>query len=463
MIDRRKFEGTPLEKHFTNNTVERLLDTMEGTMSSPSVLSVTSDSASVLAQINEIESRILNQTVSPRDSVTLLLQLNQVKLNILQGELKGVDSDETDENDIDENYSYRDSVVRPQRADNLSMRSEAKSTVKQRNVPYQISIYDGDEGSSSISTLDRSLRTPYPSSDLKSLVRLRTMSRLPETEITPDLRIVEKTGSPSFLSIAWDVLVYMITFPVSDFCIPREGPGAKKAWREKVAIFALFLLVSACFVTVASILPLLLCTETEGIYDAQQVSEDGNVILFGKVYDLHNFAPFHFQSSKTLERFFGQDASQFFPRLPPTDLPRSCLNTMLGEEVFNSTNAYGLQNITCPNISAEQKLRYGDPCHTSIVGQEQINEKLGSYEIGYLVIPQQDLLPNGLPDGTQYILIDNIIYNVTQYVTQFRYVDTPGSLPTTQCADNVFNMLFFHNRRPTPGILCLMKVSMMGI
>jgi hypothetical protein len=398
------------------------------TSSNRSFLSATSESASVLSRIRDIESNVLKDAMSPRDSRKLLLQLNQMKLNILQG----ADVDKEDDNSANEESLGHQSVDRPLYS-NRPGRTAAEgngsfppSIYESENVPYHISIDEGDDVSSSISTRDWSLRSPHLPPKRKSLDRMQTLnsvSKSGKVERTPDLRVAEHIGPPCLSTIAWDVLAFFVTFLIADRCIPREGSGAKKAWREKVTTFALFLLVSACFVTIASVLPLVLCPDTDGYYDAQEVSDDGNVILFGRVYDLQNLSQIHIQSSKTLERYFGQDASHFFPRLPPSELPPSCLNRMLPEEAFNETNAYSLQNVTCPYISIEEELRYGNPCHTSIVGQEQINKKIGSYAIGYLVVPQIDLQSSGLPDGTQFIVVDNIIYNVTQYVSQFRYVD----------------------------------------
>jgi hypothetical protein len=410
--------------------------------------SATADSASVLSQIHEIESSVLNQTIHPRDSVKMLLQLNQMKLNLLEGEqMEGVDNDDAnDENDgEDEDYRQRirsrspRSVRRSERAGFGAIGSESlNSNIGPGRIPFLISTDDGDEASSFVSSLDCSLRTPRPSMDRKPLDGMRTMgpetsmiSRISESDhvvATPDLRIVKRTGPPPTSSIVWDALAYVVTFAVPDFCIPGIGPGAKKAWREKVTIFAIFLLISACFVILASVFPTVFCPETEGYFDAVEVLEGGYVSLFGVVYDLRPFSQSHFQSSKTLDRYFGQDASHLFPRLPPARLPPICLNTMLGEEAFNETNAYGLQNITCLGLSIEEELRYGNPCHTSIVGKEQINASLWDYEIGYMVVSKLDLHPTGLPDGTQFILIDNTVYNVTQYVAQSRYVHEPGSL-----------------------------------
>lgn len=404
----------------------------DGGMSSnrTAMSSSVSVSDSVFETINDIESTILHSPVCPREeSMGLLMQLSKVKLQLLEGELGMISSSNDESSGDDEEYSS--SMIRSRSIRRSNSGPIRPDIVKHERVPFHISIEGGNETSSQVSSLG------WPYSAGRSLEHKRTICQerstvspiperpLPESKpvaVTPDLRIVEKTGPPPLSATAWDVITYMLTFFVNDVCIPRKGPSAKKAWREKVAIFVLFLFVSACFVLVTSILPILFCPTTEGYYDAQEVLADGYIHLFGRVYDVRSLANYHPQSSRTLEQYYGKGVSHLFPRLPPAELPRFCLNEMLGEEAFNGTNAYGLQNTTCVGVSAEEEIRYGDQCHTSIVGNEQISAKLGKYEKGYLVLPRPDLLPSGLPDGTQYITIDNVVYNVTQYVSQSRYV-----------------------------------------
>ena len=255
---------------------------------------------------------------------------------------------------------------------------------------------------------------------------------------TPELQDYERKGPPPIESTIWNVLSHLMTFPISDSCIPREGQGAKKAWREKIAIFEVFLLFTTAFVVGICSLPLLLCTESKEFFDTDQIVERGWTVVFGKVYDLQEYAPRHPGGSKSLESYFGKDASGIFPRLPPTELPAICLDMhTLDESVFNETNSLHLQNVTCPKVSTEDSLRYGmHPCHTSVVGLDSRQTMLGKYEMGDLVISASDIGRGGLlpttttatnplleengNDGFQYILIDDYIYDVSDYVNQLR-------------------------------------------
>jgi cytochrome b involved in lipid metabolism len=199
---------------------------------------------------------------------------------------------------------------------------------------------------------------------------------------TPDLLDFEKPPQ-SGLPDMWALVTYLLTFPISDRMISKDTPGAKQAWREKVTTFIIFLMLSATFVVVVTFLPLALCQEAEDHVDMDQVSSSGWTVIFGKVYDLEEFASFHPGGSKTVEAYAGKDASSFFPRLPPTDLSSLCLNPALSESVFDERNSMSLQNITCSGVSSFDELRYGDPCHYDLAGMDAMDDKLGKYVSGY--------------------------------------------------------------------------------
>ena len=238
----------------------------------------------------------------------------------------------------------------------------------------------------------------------------------------PDLIIEERSGPLPWTSGAWEILSYLLTFPIPDFCIRKEGHGPKKAWREKVAIFLLFLMISCGFVVGISLLPIFLCEESEEHFDELQVGAKGWTSVHGRIYDLEEFQNLHPGGFQPLQNYYGEDASDVFPRLPPTELPEICLSKKLNETVFNATNILGLQNITCraaPPVDLE--FQYGDLCHYGVVGIEEMEEKMGEFEQGWLVIPGFDLGPGGFADdGSPYIILDNYVYNVSSYIQGLR-------------------------------------------
>lgn len=153
-----------------------------------------------------------------------------------------------------------------------------------------------------------------------------------------------------------------------------------------------------------------------------QVAKMGWNSVFGKVYDLNDFVDLHPGGSATIERYFGLDASRLFARLPPAELPSYCLSDRLNASVFNESNSLGLQDIVCSSTD-EELFQYGDAsCHVSFAGIDEMDERLGEYQKGILVMPGWDIGTNGIRDGTQVIVIDNAVYNVTRYIDGLRYV-----------------------------------------
>ena len=238
----------------------------------------------------------------------------------------------------------------------------------------------------------------------------------------PDIVKEYRKGPERMSTTLWSIFASLVTFPVPDCLICKAGVSAKKAWREKVAIFVIFLFISAMFVVMVTLVPVYICVESDEYFDRTQVAKKGWNSIFGKVYDLERFVDLHPGGAATLEKYFGLDTSRLFARLPPTELPSFCLSDLLNETVFNGTNSLGLQDLHCSSTE-EEMFQYGDAaCHVSFAGTKEIHEKLGKYEEGVLVIPGWDIGPNGLPDGTQVITIDRTVYNVTQYMDGLRYV-----------------------------------------
>jgi hypothetical protein len=189
------------------------------------------------------------------------------------------------------------------------------------------------------------------------------------------------------------------------------------------------------FVVMVSLVPVYICVESDEYFDRTQVAKKGWINIFGKVYDPEHFVDHHPGGVATLEKYFGLDTSRLFARLPPTELPSFCLSDLLNETVFNATNSLGLQDLHCSSTE-EELFQYGDAaCHMSFAGIDEIHQKLGDYEKGVFVIPGWDIGPKGLPDGTQVIIIDMTVYNVTQYMDGLRYVFHLGGL-ISSCSRN---------------------------
>ena len=437
-------------------------------------------SINLISEITEIESNVL-QSPMDSESLTLLRQLNQLKQKILDSDAdqssvstKSLKSNNTkgsnwsrlrsdgaiiqgmvppshppgnataamtslkrrvsaDDDMFNFEVPMTISIDEKSKADYSTIAEQSKADYsKQSSARSLLSSVSQDEILITASTT-KSLNSSFDSGmslsvDARSTrharrekARSKRMAATMPNGYKPDLPEYETSREGSLASTIWNFITYLLTFPISDSCIKKDGHGPKKAWREKIAIFILFLVVSVAFIVGVCLLPQLICVESDQFYGIDQIEEKGWTIVFGKVYSLQKYSQRHPGGSKSLEMYMGKDASSLFPRLPPTELPPTCLNMMMSDEsVFNETNSLMLQNITCSGVSPEDELRYGMPCHTTVVGRDQLTDKLGEYEEGDFVIPGYDLQSTGLPDGAQFIQIEDRIYNVTQYVDRLR-------------------------------------------
>jgi hypothetical protein len=174
------------------------------------------------------------------------------------------------------------------------------------------------------------------------------------------------------------------------------------------------------FVAGATLLPIFVCNGSEDIYDETEIAVDnGWTIIHGKVFDLNEFANEHTGGRSAIKDYIGADASQYFPRTPPADLPSYCLSHLLEEAVFDETNSLGLQDVTCGPISDNDQLLYGPTgaCHMNVIGNEGLNEYLEDYYKGELALSEWDL-PGA--DSWQWIVIEDVVYNVTSYIDNLR-------------------------------------------
>ncbi|KAL3908079.1 MAG: hypothetical protein SGILL_008620, partial [Bacillariaceae sp.] len=258
------------------------------------------------------------------------------------------------------------------------------------------------------------LRTNYSPAQSRSPGNSKISKLDKMEEYAPDLVLDDVDSSKNCSTSMWNIFAFLTTFIVPDVCVPRDTTAAKQAWREKVAICWIFLLCSAGFAA-AVVLPVFYCTESTEYFDSKQIEAAGFTTVFGHVYDLGEFAQFHPGGSKSLDAYASKDASALFPRMPVTDLPSTCLNPML-----NETIALELQNVTCPHLEYNDIFLSGRDaaCHSSVVGVEDRHEKLGDYEKGRWVIGAYDIPV--LAGEMDYVVIDDIIYNVTSYVDRLR-------------------------------------------
>jgi chitin synthase len=125
---------------------------------------------------------------------------------------------------------------------------------------------------------------------------------------------------------------------------------------------------------------------------------------------VEKYANVHPGGPSAIRDYVGRDASKLFPRRPPAELPQRCLNT---EKEVKS-------GVACDGFDEVDQL-VNLQCHTNVVGLGGLDDYMGEYERGVLT----HRLPNLKNDAnTQWIMIYDRIYNVSNYISAFKDAET---------------------------------------
>jgi len=130
------------------------------------------------------------------------------------------------------------------------------------------------------------------------------------------------------------------------------------------------------------------------------------ITIYGEIYDVYDYVRHHPGGMQAILDFLGNDASRFFPHLPPAYLPDFCLNT-------NKSDFLATHNTPiCPEMNVKDLLVDNLPCHVNVTGVLAVHNKFKQYKVGDLLVPSWDLGWHGM----QWIVIDQNANNITQYV-----------------------------------------------
>jgi cytochrome b involved in lipid metabolism len=148
-----------------------------------------------------------------------------------------------------------------------------------------------------------------------------------QNEVNPATKHVQtKKLTPSRRT--WLVIVGCFTWWIPDFVLKFVGrmqrPDVRQAWREKVTLFTLIMLLCGCVVFYIIFLGKLVCPDMDKAWSAKEVQshtgeDDFYVSLHGKVYDISNFWRIQHSDNAIsttqdmMEPFAGLDLSDYFP------------------------------------------------------------------------------------------------------------------------------------------------------
>lgn len=118
----------------------------------------------------------------------------------------------------------------------------------------------------------------------------------------------------------WVKTSKILTCFVPEKIIPGNSKQAKIAWREKVMLCAIILLISSLLLTYLTVLPSSMCPAAN-VMSLREISKmphyNPHVIIHGSVYDFTDFAQKHSLDSSIphhIYDFAGKDASELFPK-----------------------------------------------------------------------------------------------------------------------------------------------------
>ena len=124
----------------------------------------------------------------------------------------------------------------------------------------------------------------------------------------------------SIIRSIWVKTSKILTFFIPEKFVPGNSKQAKIAWREKVMLCSIILLISSLLLTYLTVLPSSMCPAANVMSlkeIAQKPHYNPHVIIHGFVYDFTDFAPKHSRIDSIPHHIYdlaGKDASSLFPK-----------------------------------------------------------------------------------------------------------------------------------------------------
>ena len=136
----------------------------------------------------------------------------------------------------------------------------------------------------------------------------------------PSARKQSADNHDSRLRSIWVKTSKILTFFIPEKLVPGKSKQAKIAWREKVMLCSIILLISSLLLTYLTILPSSMCPASN-VMSLKEISKkphyNPHVIIHGAVYDFTDFAQKHSRNGSIPHHIYdlaGKDASALFPK-----------------------------------------------------------------------------------------------------------------------------------------------------
>ena len=269
-----------------------------------------------------------------------------------------------------------------------------------------------------------------------------------------DGKKVEQAPLP-FARRVWLGFVWAVTCFIPSAALRVVGrmkrPDVRMAWREKVVLVLLILLLNATVVFYIVAFGRLLCPNFDKAWNDKEVGfhqgdDDFWVSVHGKVYDISKF--WKLQHSDTdaktdkaaMQPFAGQNLDVYFPPL----LSRACPGLDVDENVvmqYNDTDA-----VVYPQAVHTSGERLQADRTTALRDWDWYDQKflpkMREYFEGDLVISRDEVKEQGEEENRQWVIIDNHVYDLTDY---FYTLDRRDNFPTYDFFPESVTKLFENN------------------
>nr|ACV03807.1 chitin synthase protein [Monascus ruber] len=244
---------------------------------------------------------------------------------------------------------------------------------------------------------------------------------------------------------AWASFVWALTFwipsPLLRYVGRMKRPDVRMAWREKIVIVFLILLLNAfvCFWIIA--LEDVLCPDKNKVWNEKEVGwhegdNDFYVSIHGYVYDISKFWRLQHSdtsiktTSSNMKPFAGQVLDAYFP--PP--LTQACRPFVTDQSIAlqnNNTDAVeypqalhncGPRNQPNPNTALNKITWY----------QDVFQPKIKEYYKGHLVWTKKTIQNQANNDQRYWVIINDGVYDLTNYfytLDQMNDIDSYNFLP----------------------------------
>lgn len=314
---------------------------------------------------------------------------------------------------------------------------------------------------------------------------------------------------PSCRRIVWVAFAKFCTFPFPNALLNLFGLTTRvrqEAWREKVALFSLYIWISAFFCFWLEYLTTLFCDPPKS-YDYTDVYSNSSDYssIHGQVIDWKKYGNSS-EMTKEANQYPHFDLSPIFPTFMLLQRPngqndysdssiQTCINGFNRSSQADNWLAFKMNNdvgytfengapTSCPIPG--QRNKTGAPCFYSQEDINQLNQypKKGavSYSLSY-VYNSTSLPHEGISSGQAYVILDNKVLDVTDYLQSVTNIVkvAKGSYSRSFALDRMFLpldltvMLFinlgtditemFYNEIPNPDIYkeCLNTLFYHGI